>query len=45
MENLKEFETYLKHLGEGLGHADRKAGLKGYCAGLMAPLKRNIAGH
>ena len=25
---------------EGLGHADRHAGLKGYCAGLMLPLAR-----
>jgi SRSO17 transposase len=40
MENLKEFESHLKHLSEGLGHADRKAGLKGYCAGLMVPLQR-----
>lgn len=40
MEKLEEFERYLEHLNEGLGHADRRAGLKGYCAGLMAPLKR-----
>lgn len=40
MKELKEFERYLEHLGEGLGHADRQLGLKGYCAGLMAPLKR-----
>ena len=25
---------------KGLGHADRQAGLRGYCTGLMAPLKR-----
>jgi SRSO17 transposase len=40
MEELREFERYLAHLGEGLGHADRQAGLRGYCTGLMAPLKR-----
>jgi SRSO17 transposase len=40
MEELQEFERYLVHLGEGLGHADRRAGLRGYCTGLMAPLKR-----
>ncbi len=37
---LQEFDRYLAHLGGGLGHADRQAGLRGYCAGLMAPLKR-----
>ncbi len=40
MEELREFERYLAHLGAGLGHADRQAGLRGYCTGLMAPLKR-----
>jgi SRSO17 transposase len=40
MKELREFERYLAHLGEGLGHADRQAGLRGYCAGLIAPLKR-----
>jgi len=30
----------MAHLSEGLGHADRQAGLRGYCSGLMAPLKR-----
>jgi SRSO17 transposase len=40
MEELREFECYLAHLSEGLGHADRHAGLRGYCTGLMAPLKR-----
>lgn len=40
MKELHEFERYLAHLGEGLGHADRQAGLRGYCTGLMAPLKR-----
>ena len=40
MEELREFERYMAHLSEGLGHADRHAGLRGYCTGLMAPLKR-----
>jgi SRSO17 transposase len=40
MTELQEFERYLAHLGEGLGHADRRAGLRGYCTGLMSPLKR-----
>jgi SRSO17 transposase len=33
MQNLEKFESHLEHLGEGPGHADRKAGL-------MAPLER-----
>ena len=40
MEELREFERTMAHLSEGLGHADRHAGLRGYCTGLMAPLKR-----
>lgn len=36
----ERFERYLKYLSEGLGHADRHAGLKGYCTGLMLPLDR-----
>ena len=40
MEELREFERYVEHLSGGLGHADRHAGLRGYCTGLMAPLKR-----
>ena len=40
MDELQEFERYLEHLGTGLGHADRKAELRGYCTGLMAPLAR-----
>ncbi len=42
-ELLQEFDRYLAHLGAGLGHADRQAGLRGYCAGLMAPLLRYVA--
>ena len=40
MNTFKEFERYIAHLSEGLGHADRHAGLKGYCTGLMLPLAR-----
>ena len=40
MDELREFDRYMAHLSEGLGHADRHAGLRGYCGGLMAPLKR-----
>ena len=40
MDELQEFERYMVHLSGGLGHADRHAGLRGYCTGLMAPLKR-----
>lgn len=36
----KKFEEYLEHLCGGLGHADRHAGLRDYCAGLMLPLAR-----
>ncbi|MBL8329801.1 MAG: transposase, partial [Rubrivivax sp.] len=40
MGELAEFERYMAHLCAGLGHLDRHAGLRGYCTGLMAPLKR-----
>ncbi len=40
MNASQRFEAYLAHLAEGLGHADRHAGLRGYCTGLMLPLKR-----
>jgi SRSO17 transposase len=30
----------MAHLSQGLGHADRHAGLRGYCTGLMSPLSR-----
>ena len=36
-----EFNRYVAHLCQGLGHADRHAGLSGYCTGLMLPLSRN----
>jgi len=40
MDAYTEFEHYLSHLSQGLGHADRHAGLSGYCTGLMLPLSR-----
>ena len=40
MDELQEFDRYMGHLNEGLGHADRHAGLRGYCTGLMSPLQR-----
>lgn len=40
MDGSKEFEVYMSHLAQGLGHADRHAGLTGYCTGLMLPLSR-----
>jgi SRSO17 transposase len=35
-----DLESYLDWLKVALGHADREAGLKGYCRGLMLPLER-----
>ena len=40
MGAIENFDRYLEHLAGGLGHADRHAGLKGYCTGLMLPLAR-----
>jgi SRSO17 transposase len=40
-EDVDEFDAYLGHLGQALGHADRHAGLKGYCSGLVLPLSRS----
>ena len=40
MDDLSEFDSYMAHLSDGLGHRDRHAGLRGYCSGLMAPLAR-----
>ena len=40
MDITKEFNRYMAHLSERLGHADRHAGLSGYCTGLMLPLSR-----
>ena len=40
MSAADRFDRYLGHLSEGLGHADRHSGLRGYCTGLMLPLSR-----
>ena len=40
MDVRDQFDRYMDHLSQGLGHADRHAGLKGYCTGLMLPLSR-----
>jgi SRSO17 transposase len=40
MDSMARFEEYMAHLAAGLGHADRVAGLHGYCSGLMLPLAR-----
>ena len=40
MNAAERFDSYLEHLSKGLGHADRHAGLRGYCTGLMLPLSR-----
>lgn len=40
MSASERFEQYMQHLCGGLGHADRHAGLRGYCTGLMLPLER-----
>lgn len=36
----ERFDEYMEYLSSSLGHADRVAGLKGYCTGLMLPLER-----
>lgn len=40
MKASQRFNAYLDYLCDGLGHADRVAGLRGYCTGLMLPLPR-----
>jgi SRSO17 transposase len=35
-----DFDQYLKHLSNALGHADRRTGLRDYCTALMLPLSR-----
>ena len=40
MGTAERFDGYMDHLAEGLGHADRRGGLQGYCTGLMLPLSR-----
>ena len=40
MELTADFTRYLEHVGDCLGRAERKLGLKDYCRALMLPLKR-----
>jgi SRSO17 transposase len=40
MEEPGGFEPPMPHHSEGLAHADQNAGLRGYCTGMKAPLKR-----
>ena len=40
MASLVEFERYMNHLCERLGHADRRAGFVAYSRGLMLPIER-----
>ncbi|WP_428419917.1 IS701 family transposase [Methylibium sp.] len=40
MNAAERFDRYLEQLSAGLGHADRHAGLRDYCTGLMLPLSR-----
>jgi len=40
MDISREFDGYMTYLMQGLGHADRRSGLTGYCTGLMLPLSR-----
>jgi len=40
MLSSERFDHYLEHLSAGLGHASRRAGLQGYCTGLLLPLSR-----
>jgi len=49
MTPADELEWYLTELTEVLGHADRHAGLRDYCRGLLLPIARKsiepIAAH
>ncbi len=40
MVRRSRFDSYMDGLAQALGHADRVAGLRGYCTGLMLPLQR-----
>lgn len=40
MDASVDFDRYMARLSQALGHADRRAGLRGYCTGLMLPLQR-----
>ncbi|MBC7620270.1 MAG: hypothetical protein H7293_15040 [Candidatus Saccharibacteria bacterium] len=43
MDIRKEFVWYVAYLYQGLGHADRHAGLSAYCIGSMLPLPHKSA--
>ena len=38
------FDEYLEHLCNAIGHSARRAGLVGYCQGLMLPIARKSVG-
>ena len=40
MELSTQFTSYLHHVGEVMGRAQRRVGLQDYCRALMLPLKR-----
>ena len=40
MTNLAEFDRYVGHLCDLLGHADRRADFMDYSRGLMRPIER-----
>ena len=40
MERSEEFIRYMSHIGSVVGRSERRELLKGYCQGLMLPLKR-----
>jgi SRSO17 transposase len=43
MDITKDFDSYMAHLMQGLGHVDRHAGLTGYCTGpTLALLRKSI---
>jgi SRSO17 transposase len=41
----KRFEEYVSLMAQSLGHADRVEPFRGYCTGLMLPVKRKSVEH
>ena len=39
MERSEEFNRYMAHIGSVVGRSERRELLKGYCQGLMLPLR------
>jgi SRSO17 transposase len=37
---VSDFDQYLKHLSNALGHVNRRTGLRDYCTALMLSLSR-----